>query len=183
MKKFMMTLAAILCCAMTTTVFTACGGDDDANTPEQPDNTPAYAEVTFSFWGTQDMLDIADMTVTYNDGTGNKTETVTSVDWVKTVKAALPVSFKFERKVTLKAGVTLNDDQTYSYINKHKTIYRVTTAKGTTLKSGTSGALTKEALNVKGNKINAVITSGLMDASYTYDFDKDGKCPQLDIPE
>ena len=183
MKKMMMT-AAILCCAMTTTIFTACGSDDDDNgNTQKPDNTPAYAEVTFSFWGTQDMLDIADMTVTYNDGTGDKTETVTTADWVKTVKAALPVSFKFERKVTLKKGVTLSDDQTYSYINKHQTKYSVTTAKGTTLKGGTAGALTKEPTSVKGNKINAVITSGLMDASYTYDFDKDGKCPQLDFKE
>ena len=29
MKKFMMTLAAILCCALTITVFTSCGSDDD----------------------------------------------------------------------------------------------------------------------------------------------------------
>ena len=35
MKKFVMTLAAVLCCAMTMTVFTACGGDDD-DTPEAP---------------------------------------------------------------------------------------------------------------------------------------------------
>ncbi|MBP5338787.1 MAG: hypothetical protein J6Z14_05705 [Prevotella sp.] len=182
MKKILMAAAA-LCCAMTTTVFTACGGDDDDNgNTQKSDNTPAYAEMTFTFWGTQDMLDIADMTVTYNDGTGDKTETVTTVDWVKTVKAVLPVSFKFERKVTLKEGVTLSDDQTYSYISKHQTKYSVTTAKGTTLKSGTAGALTKQTTSVKGDKINLVITSGLMDASYTYDFDKNGKCPQLDSP-
>ena len=29
MKKFMMTLAAVLCCALTTVVFTSCGSDDD----------------------------------------------------------------------------------------------------------------------------------------------------------
>ena len=28
MKKFMMTLAAVLCCAMTMTLFTACGDDE-----------------------------------------------------------------------------------------------------------------------------------------------------------
>ena len=184
MKKFMMTLAAVLCCAMTTTVFTACGSDDDDNstTPEKPDNTPAYAEVTFTFWGTQDMLDIADMTVTYNDGTGDKTETITTVDWVKTVKAALPVSFKFERKVTLKEGVTLSDDQTYSYVNAHQVRYSVMTAKGTKIKSGTSGS-TGNPNSLKGDKINLVITSGRMDTSHSYDFDKDGKCPQLDFPE
>ena len=182
MKKIMMTLAAVLCCAMTTTVFTACGDDDDDNTPKQPDNTPAYAEVSFTFWGTQDLLDIADMTVTYNDGTGDKTETVTTVDWVKTFKAPLPVSFKFERKVTLKEGVTLNEDQTYSYVNGHLVKYSVLTAKGTIKESGTSGS-TGKSNSLKGSKINDVITSGLMDNSHTYDFDKDGKCPQLDFPE
>ena len=182
MKKIMMTLAAVLCCAMTTTVFTACGDDDDDNTPKQPDNTPAYAEVSFTFWGTQDLLDIADMTVTYNDGTGDKTETVTTVDWVKTFKAPLPVSFKFERKVTLKEGVTLSDDQTYSYVNSHQTIYKVTTANGTSIKGGTIGGSGKPS-NLKGEQLNLVITQGRMDASCTYDFDKDGKCPQLDFPE
>ena len=182
MKKSMMTLAAVLCCAMTKTVLTACGDDDDDNTPKQPDNTPAYAEVTFTFWGSQDLLDIADMTVTYNDGTGNKTETVTTVDWVKTVKASLPASFKFERKVTLKEGVTLSDDQTYSYVNSHQTKYKLTTVNGTEIKSGISGS-SGQSSNLKGDQLNLVITQGRMDASYTYDFDKDGKCPQLDFPE
>ena len=185
MKKILMTLAAVLCCAMTTTVFTACSGDDEnnGNTPKQPDNTPAYAEVTFTFWGTQDLLDIADMTVTYNDGTGDKTETVTTVNWVKTVKASLPVSFKFERKITLKENVTLTADQTYSYFNGHETKYKVTTANGTEIKSGKSSSGSNQASNLKGDKLNLVITQGLMDRSCTYDFDKDGKCPQLDFPE
>lgn len=180
-----MTLAAVLCCAMTTTMFTACGGDDDDSTTpkEQTDNTPAFAEVTFTFWGTQDMLDIADMTVTYNDGTGEKTETVTTANWVKTIKAALPVSFKFGRKVTLKEGVTLSDEQTYSYVNAHYIEYQVLTAKGTKVKFGTSGSPTGKANSLKGDKINAVITSGRLDASHTYNFDKDGKCPLLDTPE
>ena len=184
MKKIMMTLAAVLCCAMTTTVFTACG-DDNSTPPEEPkpDNTPAYAEVTFTFWGTQDMLDIADMTVTYNDGTGEKTETVTTANWVKTVKAALPVSFKFGRKITLKEGVTLSDDQTYSYTSSHLVDYRVLTANGTRIKSGTSGNPTGNPNRWEGSKINALITSGRLDSSYTFDFDKDGKCPQLDTQE
>lgn len=185
MKKYLLLLAAILCCAMTTTVFTACGDDEDdggnGKTPEQPDNTPAYAEMAFTFWGTQDMLDFADMTVTYNDGTGDKTETVTAVDWVKTIKAPLPVSFKFERKVTLKENVTLSSDQTYAYINSHEAAYRVLTANGTVIKGGTVGHLGRPAsTNLRGDKINMVITSGRMNASFTYDFEKDGACKQLD---
>ena len=37
MKKYFMTLAAVLCCAMTTTVFTSCGDDEEEDTnPNSP---------------------------------------------------------------------------------------------------------------------------------------------------
>lgn len=181
-KKFFLAALTAMCAMTMTTVFTACGDDDDDNT-KQPDNTPAYVEMTFTFWGTQDMLDIADMTVTYNDGTGNKTETVTTVDWVKTVKAALPVSFKFERKVTLKEGVTLSDDRTYSYINAFTYDCWVKTANGTTLNFySNEGSSKPKPSNQKGSKVNEFITSGRMNKTHTYDFDKDGKCPQLEFP-
>ena len=194
MKKNLMTYAAgrlvltiFFCCAMTTTVFTACGGDgDNSTTPEEHSgNTPAYVEMTFYMWGTQDMLDITDMTVTYNDGTGDKTETVTTVDWVKTVKAALPVSFKFERKVTLKEGVTLSDDQTYSYINRYYYDYKILSANGTVLNYyESSGKSTKPApSNVKGSIVNEFITSGRMNISRAFDFYKDGSCPQTAFPD
>ena len=186
MKKNLLLIAAILCCAMTTTVITACGDDDedDNGKTEKPDNTPAYAELIFTFWGTQDLLDIADMTVTYNDGTGDKTETVTTVDWVKTVKAPLPVTFKFERKVTLKNNVTLSADQTYAYVNNHEVKFKVLTANGMIFKDGTKGSWGRPTTNnLKGDKLNLVITEGRMDRSFSYEFDKDGKCPQLDFPE
>jgi hypothetical protein len=31
MKKYLMTLAAVLCCAMSSMMFTACGSDSDDN--------------------------------------------------------------------------------------------------------------------------------------------------------
>lgn len=178
----MMTLAAVFCCAMMTTTLTACGGDDDSSSEEQSGNNPAYVEMTFTFWGTQDMLDIADMTVTYNDGTGTKTETVTTKDWVKTIKAALPVTLKFERKGDLKKGVTLNDDQNYSFVTSHYVKYSVLTANGATKKFGNAGS-TGKANSLSGNKVSSAITSGQLNNSYSYDFDKDGNCPQLDFPE
>ena len=42
MKKMMMTLAAVLCCAMTTTVFTACGSDDNTETPPAQPQVVSY---------------------------------------------------------------------------------------------------------------------------------------------
>ena len=46
----------------------------------------------------------------------------------------------------------------------------------------TSGS-TGNPNSLKGVTIKSVITSGRMDTSHSYDFDKDGKCPQLDFPE
>ena len=46
MKKFMMTLAAVLCCTMTATVFTACGSDDDNNSKPQDPPTSCEMKVT-----------------------------------------------------------------------------------------------------------------------------------------
>ena len=45
MKKFMMTLAAVLCCAMISTVFTACNNDDE-------DSVSNYAGYTVNPDGT-----------------------------------------------------------------------------------------------------------------------------------
>ena len=42
MKKMMMTFAAVLCCAMTTTVFTACGSDDNTETPPAQPQVVSY---------------------------------------------------------------------------------------------------------------------------------------------
>lgn len=39
MKKFFMTLAAVLCCWMTMTVFTACTDSDDNSTQQGPQSS------------------------------------------------------------------------------------------------------------------------------------------------
>lgn len=78
-KKIMMTLAAVLCCAMISTVFTACGSDDDNNTPTPPaeDTTPKQVAMDYYLFTTEDMLNYCNVEVTYDDGTGTKTATLT----------------------------------------------------------------------------------------------------------
>lgn len=177
MKKFALILAAALCCTLSCKK-----ADNNSQKPEEkPDNTPAYVEFTMTFWGTDDLVKYADVKVTYNDGTGEKTETVTTANWVKTVKANLPASFTFERKVTLKPDVKMDDEQTYSYVNAHLAEYKIFTASGTQIKTGKAGG-TGTTSNLKGSKISLVIEQGLLDASLTYTIDKDGKCPQTDAP-
>ena len=103
MKKFMMTLAAVLCCAMTTTVLTACGGDDK-DTPGS-DNTPVTAQLISEFAPSEDMLKYMDVTVEYYDASGSiQKETITEA-WTKTVRAKIPAKLGIHVTIKLKDGV------------------------------------------------------------------------------
>ena len=104
MKKIIMTLAAVLCCTMTATVFTACGSDDKEEEPKpSTEVTPTMVAMTFTFNATADMVNFFDMVITYNDGTGEKQETMTGTQWKKTLKVKLPASFSFSRQCRVKA--------------------------------------------------------------------------------
>ena len=86
MKKNLMTIAAVLCCA---TLFTSCDkiNPDQSDTPMQ-DTTPVAAVMDYSFSVTDDLFNAFNLTVEYNDATGAvKSETMTSKEWAKTVKA------------------------------------------------------------------------------------------------
>ena len=115
MKKFMMTLAAVLCCAMTTTVLTACGGDDK-DTPG-PDNTPVTAQLLSEFKPSEDLLKYMDVTVEYYDASGSiQKETITG-DWTKTVRARIPAKLGIHVTIKLKDGVDVStiDKATMGY--------------------------------------------------------------------
>ena len=126
-----------------------------------------------------DGVDSQDDIVIHADGTGEKTETVTTANWVKTIKTNLPASFSFSRKVTKKEGVTIDDNGVYSYVNAHLFHYEVFTADGVRIKEADAGG-TGTPKDMKGQKFNFTITEGHLNASYSYSIDKDGKLPQTD---
>lgn len=104
MKKIMLTLAALLSCAFATTVFTACGSDDkeDIIKPSVEEATPTQMALTFTLDATDDMAEYFDMVVTYDDGTGEKQEAFTDLEWSKTLTSKLPATFTFSRKIRVK---------------------------------------------------------------------------------
>lgn len=55
MKKYLMTLAAVLCCAMSSMMFTACGSDSDDTQPPVDDNS--VVSQTWDINITQDISD------------------------------------------------------------------------------------------------------------------------------
>lgn len=76
MKKYLMTLAAVLCCTMTTTVFTACGSDD-SDEPKVENNGPVsftYKLTVEATEGADDQQDIVKTVVVCPNNQGAMVE-------------------------------------------------------------------------------------------------------------
>lgn len=182
MKKLTFALAAALCCTTTTAVFNACSNNNkpaaslnDA-TPAiaQKDTTPAFVQMDFTFDATQDMLDYCDIVVKYDDGTGEKSETVETAQWSKSVKVALPATVTFSREVTLKAGKDASTTEKIAYTNGYNLNYSIQNANGEDLgKSGNT--FSGSTLSLKGSKLAEAVGKSLFNKNYTFTFDESGK--------
>ena len=179
MKKLMMTLAAVLCCGMIVSCNKSNTAQQDQKQDEKEakDTTPAFIKATFTFYGTEDMVAIADMTGVFNDGTGEKTEPIQTAEWSKTLQAALPATLTFGRTVKLKEGVELSAEKSYTYSRKHGITWVLLNAKGEVITNSggfdNGGTLSPQTMN--GSQIAVILESHRMDATHTYKFDKDGK--------
>ena len=171
MKKTLMTLAAVLCCA---SLFTSCQKGNNASSEEnKPDNTPAFVELGISMPATQDMLSYANTVLFYNDGTGEKKETLSSTSWAKTLKVALPCNISFGRTITVKDGVELTKDKQFSYSSGCYVTYNILNSAGAKVKAGgTSGSTSTASLTA--DKVATLIEKGSLNETHSYSFDKDG---------
>ena len=174
-----MTLAAVLCCAMTATTLTACGNDkeEEENKPTT-EVTPTMVAMTFTFNATADMVNFFDMVITYNDGTGEKQETMTGTQWTKTVTVKLPASFSFSRQCRVKTDkydamaatpkVTITSLFIYSY--------DILDAQGKVIPGKSGGNdLTTANSEGSGKKVADRANEGGYDKSYAYSFDVNGR--------
>ena len=182
MKKFLMiSLAAMACLSFS------CSKDNTQKQEEEEttvkDKTPASAEITFTYYATEDMLNFADMTVTYGDGTVSKTETVTGVEWTATIaSSSLPVTFQFDRTVTKKEGFELLSTQNYTYSKQYKFSYRILNAAGEEIDDNTYiSSVTPRTL--PGDKIQQLFDGGKMGSTHSITITKEGRCPQIELPE
>jgi hypothetical protein len=173
MKKIMMTLAAVLCCTMTT-VLTSCGDDDKESEKTKKDQTPAYVQMTFTFKATEDMLEYCDITVKYNDGTGEKTESMTSTEWKKTVKAALPATISFSKTTTLKAGKDATTTDKIAYNRGYGYRYDILNAQSEDLNISGSYASNPSSF-IKGSLFPDAVNEGTFDKTFSYSFNENGE--------
>ncbi|MBO4892004.1 MAG: hypothetical protein J5502_05300 [Prevotella sp.] len=173
MKKFLMTLAAVLCCAMTTTVLTACGDDDDDKKAPVDDTTPVSMTMVLTCEFTQDMLDYCDIVVKYSDESGEKSETVNSLTWTKTLTGKLPTTFKYSRTVTIKGGVDFSTIESFKYIKGCHGKYYCLTASGK--QTNPSGNVSNASSGGgKGENMAALIQKGSLNEEHIYVCDANG---------
>lgn len=172
MKKYLMGAAAICCMMISGVALTACGDDDEPTNPTE-DKTPAKVTMKFEYTLSQDVIDYCDVVVTYNDGTGVKTETMTSTTWSKTVSAKLPATFSFSKKVTLKSSKDITQASSVKVERNYKYVYELLNAEGKTLNSGNYADM-GYSMTLAGSGAAQLINNGRLDDSHTYTFDANG---------
>lgn len=104
-RKSLTMLGIVLSCAMAASVFTSCGSDDDDN-PAGPvkDTTAAAVVIKANFTIPEDILNNCNVTLKYNNGTEEKTESITETVCTKIIKANLPVTISVSPSIKLKDG-------------------------------------------------------------------------------
>lgn len=172
MKKYLMTFAAVLCCAMAATMFVSCGDDDDNGSTDK--NKPAGVVVTTTFYVTQDMLDYCTVCATYDDGTGAKTDTITSTSWTKSLTAKLPTTLTFKRTVTLKEGKDMASATTITATRLYTRSYSLVNAAGEGIGQSKSFSGGESVTSRRPATIAQKITQGLFDKTLVLTFDADG---------
>lgn len=174
-KKFLLAALAVMCAMTMTTVCTSCGDDDDSssNTPKVDNKKPVAIALILSMPLTEDMQKYCDVEVKYNNGEGEKTETVTGANWEKTLLSALPATFTFSRTVRMKADVDTASLGTIHYNKGYASNAFLFNAVGDQLNQLDFKSAEK-SIGGKGPKVAELINSGRIDFNDTYIFDENG---------
>ena len=108
-KKFFMLAVAAL-------ALVACGGDDESdNSTPEPSKATEFVS-TLSMTASQDLLDVANVTVYYIGSDGQvKSEPMGSTQWTKTITQKLPCKYGFAFACSKKQGVTIDESKTYTF--------------------------------------------------------------------
>ena len=108
-KKFFMLAVAAL-------ALVACGGDDEPDNPTPEPSKATEFVSTLSMTASQDLLDVANVTVYYIGIDGQvKSEPMGSTEWTKTITQKLPCKYGFAFACTKKQGVTIDESKTYTF--------------------------------------------------------------------
>ena len=164
-KKFFMLAVAAL-------ALVACGGDDE---PENPTPEPSKATEfvsTLSMTASQDLLDVANVTVYYIGSDGQvKSEPMGSTEWTKTITQKLPCKYGFAFACTKKQGVTIDESKTYTFNEVLSRSTEIIFQKGNAMSASEHSLKFKDEVTAEG--IEMFVSN--LSFSYEFDVDEDGK--------
>lgn len=104
-KVFLWASAALI---MGSIALTSCSKEEDEERNNPNPETyvvPEKVKMKYTYYSTEDMLQFLDIVVTYNDGTGEKEDTITTSPWTKELTTNLPAEISFVYKARVKEGM------------------------------------------------------------------------------
>ncbi len=190
MKKFLMTFAAAVFCAMSATMFTACGSDNDDNNGGKPgsnpgtggntgtttvkDSIPTKVKFGLEVVETEDILKYCNVSVEYNDGTGAKTEAVTTCSWQKFFESKVPATYTLKKIVTVKDSAGLASAAKISfYTGAYKYSYALYNAANEVIVARTNSLVVRGDAGDKADLIKG-IKDGELNSDVTFKVDAKG---------
>ena len=157
--------------------FASCSEDDNNGTEiPGPGDTPKPVAVVFEYTNveTADLVEYCDIVVEYNDGSGVKTETITTTEWKKTFTTNLPCTYTFKKTVTLKADKDMAAAEKISYIKNGRIFkYTIVDADGKSVNKTRRESHVGTATSA-GSKIAEGIAKGSLNTANTFTFDAEG---------
>ena len=159
-KKFFMLAVAAL-------ALVACGDDDEPENPTPEPNKATEFVSTLSMTVSQDLIDVANVTVYYIGSDGQvKSESMGSTEWTKTITQKLPCKYGFAFACAKKPGVTIDESKTYTFSEILGRSFKVLDQNGKEISiSGSNKGLSFKE-EVMGEDVETYI-SGL---SFSYEF-------------
>lgn len=178
MKRSLMKHAVLMMAMAMGLTFVSCNEDDDLGTGNNgTQETGKATAVVFEYTNVEsaDMVEYCDIVLEYNDGSGAKTETITSTEWTKTFTTNLPCKYTFKKTITLKADKDMAAVEKVSYI-KNGRIYKfhLINDNGETVNKGQYSA-SVGSQNSTGSKIADGVSQGKFNSTATFSFDAEGK--------
>ncbi len=156
-KKFFILAVAAL-------ALVACGDDEPDNPTPEPSKATEFVS-TLSMTASQDLLDVANVTVYYIGSDGQvKSEPMGSTEWTKTITQKLPCKYGFAFACTKKQGVTIDESKTYTFNEVLTRSFEVHDQNGKVI-SGSN-----KELKIKDEVIGEAVETFISGLNFSYEY-------------
>ena len=157
-KKFFILAVAAL-------ALVACGDDNEPDTPTPEPSKATEFLSTLSMTASQDLLDVANVTVYYIGSDGQvKSEPMGSTEWTKTITQKLPCKYGFAFACTKKQGVTIDESKTYTFNEALTRSFEVHDQNGKVI-SGSN-----KELKIKDEVIGEAVETFISGLNFSYEY-------------